>query len=64
VKIIEADSLNRENWNGDQRLVAAQIESLHLAQVICDALNAGRPEHSERYYKIVPDDHVLREFKP
>lgn len=60
MKIIRTDNYDRDDWNGNQYVVAENIKSEAQAKIMCDALNAHDGQHGENHYVVVPDDHVLR----
>lgn len=65
MKIISCDNFDREGPLGDEYLVASCIEDSIQADVMCQALNDRLSgDHAQRYYRVVPDSHVLREFRP
>lgn len=65
MKIISCDNFDREGAIGDEHLVADNIANATQAVVMCEALNARfSGDHAQRYYRVVPDSHVLKEFKP
>ena len=64
-----AKIVNTDNFGGDypnERFVEnLPFLSREHAKSICDAINAGLPEHYHRYFKVVEDDYQLQPgFEP
>ena len=64
MKIISVDNLDRDDWNGDEYLIADSITDPRAAQIMCDALNAALClTDADRFYKVVLDNHTLKKFR-
>lgn len=61
MKIIVVDNYNREHVSD---ILVAGTVSKYFAELIVNKLNASEGEHSDTYYKAVPDDYVLYVFDP
>lgn len=64
MKIIRVSCYDDEGPRGDKHLVGGPGWSIAEAEVLCDKLcnSLGRPD--DWWYRVVPDDHKLREFEP
>ena len=63
MKIIAVDNYGRDNIS--DRLIAEGIDNKEYARVMCASLNKEYSgEHSYNWFKVVPDDYTLYEFKP
>ena len=58
MKIIETDNLARDY--PDERVIAVDIDSLEMAEVMAEALvNRYTQRGSDRFYRVVADDYKL-----
>lgn len=67
MKIIKVDNLGRggEDPGRDDVLVASGITDEQLARDMCEALNYKHSgERAAHYFRVVPDDYRLAEFRP
>jgi len=65
MKIISVDNLDRDNWNGDEFVVAEGITNDEHARVMCEALIEKLcVRDDDRFYRVVPDNHRLKRFEP
>lgn len=66
MKIISVDNFDRERiGTSDDQLIAASVDA-HYVDIMVKALNDRycADDHAERFFKAVPDDYVLREYRP
>jgi hypothetical protein len=57
-KVIRKSNFDHEDSRGDQYFVAQQLND-RQAKAVEEALNALEHEHSDDYYRAVPNDYVL-----
>ena len=62
--IIRVDNYDREGPDGDERVIASGITDERLGKLMLDALQDDSERPDRDWYRLVPDDHVLREFIP
>lgn len=60
MKIIRKSNYDHEDYRGDQFVVAEKLKSDFYAKLICKLLNEHSGEHSEDFFEVVPDDHILQ----
>lgn len=66
MKIIAVDNFDRERIGAsDDQLIAENIDARYVDDIV-KALNDRycADDHAERFFKAVPDDYVLREYRP
>lgn len=61
MKIIASDNFARDNVS--DYLVCSDV-SEHYGTRFVEMLNRESGEHGPRYYRLVPDDHVLYTWEP
>lgn len=57
-RVIRVSNFNHEDYRGDQYFVAQNV-SEYQAEAIAEALNSLENEHSDDFFRVVPDDYVL-----
>ena len=62
MKIICVDNFDIETIS--DRVIATNVSSKRLGEIMIKALNDREPETSVNFYKLVEDDYKLFEFKP
>ena len=65
MKIVGVDNFDREGPGHDDQLICTDVNEFY-GKIIVDELN-GRlcsSDYSQVYFRLVPDDYKLKEFKP
>jgi len=66
VKIISVDNFDREQiGTSDDKLISENVDAYYVDTLVA-ALNANycADELADRFFKAVPDNYVLREYRP
>lgn len=63
MKIVRVDNLGRESHFGDERFVASELSEEDAKKVLEIYRTSSSRPHGD-WYRIVGDDHILREFRP
>ncbi len=66
MKIISVDNFDREQiGTSDDKLIAENVDTYYIDTIVA-ALNGVycATEHADRFFKAVPDNYVLREYRP
>lgn len=64
MKVIRVDNYDRDNWHGDEKLMSNVGLSQEVADETCRKLRESPDRPDDAWYRVVPDDHVLRRWEP
>jgi hypothetical protein len=57
-RVVRISNYDHEDWRGNQWFVTVPLTS-GWAESITKALNAAEHDHSDNYFRVVPDSYVL-----